>query len=484
MRAWPRVDPLDKPWLWIAVVLLVHTGVFFALPPQGWLVRDEVAYVKQAAAFARGSATAELWDGTRGRFTAAIPSQYPPGTSLLMALPVRVFGPRGAFLVPWLASLVLVLGTALWLQREGHSPLFALLTLTYPPTIVLSRLAMSDVPSAALVASSLALFATGVTRARPGAWLGAGLLCGASLCLRETNPLLLLPLFAGALLRRERHAWALILGSGVGAALRLLSSELLFGDPFFHRPVGEGFTIAAFAAHLPIYLFAALCFVPGGLYWVLRYRGPRRIEIAGTVFGFIAFYAAYRYAAWQSGFVKTLILAPRYLIPMTPLLALCAAAAFTRSRADAHGTSARARRYLPAALVIATCLLTTSIAVGMNVHARRQSRIQDAIAAHVAADDLVVTNVLATEKLLFGARIEKYVDLQTISDLRSVLGHADRFWVIVLDRRDSAFWLAMQARNEARLRASAARVRLELVLERSFPSAGDQRLRIFRARVD
>ena len=69
----------------------------------------------------------------------------------------------------------------------------------------------------------------------------------------------------------------------------------------------------------------------------------------------------------------------------------------------------------------------------MSVHARGQSRIQDAIAAHVGPDDLVVTNALAQASL--GARHEKYVDLQSLSDLRSVLGHADRVWVIVLDRK-------------------------------------------------
>ena len=469
---------LQTPWLWLSIVLIVHSAAFFAFYPQAWLVHDETFYVRQAAAFAQGRATLELWDPARQAFAAKLASPYPPGTSLLMALPVRLFGLPGAFLVSWLSSLLLVLATSAWLQCQGHSPLFALLALAYPPTLVLSRLAMSDVPSAALVASALLLFTIGLRSRRPTASLAAGVLGGASLCLRETNPLLLLPLFVGAVLRRDRHAFALMAGTALGGSLRLLGMAWLFGDPLAHRPLASRFGVVAFASHLPLYLLATLCFVPGGLIWVLRYRGPRRPEILCTALGFVAFYAAYGYAGAASGFTKSLILAPRYLIPLTPVLSLCAAQAFATARASASRAVGSTTAALPAVLVASTCVLAIANAVSMRAYADRQAPLRRAIAMRVQAGDLVVTDTLATDKLMLGLPGVKLVDLYELADVRRVLGRAERAWAILLDRDDSDVWRAIHGENDVRLRALGDAAALRQVLDVAY--AGGERLRIYR----
>ena len=219
----------------LATGLLLYAAGFLAFSPRVVSVRDEVAYIRQAAAFAAGEATVVEKEALSGQTRRVPASTYPPGTSALQAPFVSLGGWRWAALASLLCLAVTVLLLAGWLRREGRSPLFALLVLGYPPALALSRLAMSDLPSAAVVTLGLSLFWRG--QDGPGAWwLASGFTAGLSLLFRETNALLFAPLFTGALLRRERKALALMAGVAAAVPLRLLSSALLFASPFFHRP--------------------------------------------------------------------------------------------------------------------------------------------------------------------------------------------------------------------------------------------------------
>src|SRR5207248_10259471 len=102
---------------------------------------------------------------------------------------------------------------------------------------------------------------------------------GASVLLRETNALFLAPFIAGSLVRRERGALALSLGAAAGLALRPLASQLAFGDPFFTKVHGYGWSLQAALHNLPLCLFGAAVLVPLGLVAALGYRGPRRPEM-------------------------------------------------------------------------------------------------------------------------------------------------------------------------------------------------------------
>ena len=142
---------------------------------------------------------------------------------------VAAFGWQGAFAVPCLCLLAMVVLTGRWIASEGRSPVFALLLLGFPAVLVLGRVAMSDVPSGALVTLGMYLFWRGLDRGY-GWWMAAGFVAGASWVFRASNPALFLPLFVGAVLRREKKAWALVVGGLVGLTVRLSSHQLFFAS--------------------------------------------------------------------------------------------------------------------------------------------------------------------------------------------------------------------------------------------------------------
>ena len=154
------------------------------------------------------------------------PSRWP--------LPVALAGWRGAYVVPCLSLLAGVLLLGRWLQQEGRSPLFALLLLGYLPNLVMGRVAMSDVPSLFLVILGLWLFWRGSGRSWRW-WLASGFVAGGSMLFRESNPIPFAPFFAGALLRRERNVWALVVGGIAGLALRVGANAYFLDQPLHYR---------------------------------------------------------------------------------------------------------------------------------------------------------------------------------------------------------------------------------------------------------
>ncbi len=66
--------------------------------PDVLVVSDESFYVRQARAFADGSALVPVKDPWTGREQQLLPSAYPPGTSAFQAIFVRVGGWRAAVL--------------------------------------------------------------------------------------------------------------------------------------------------------------------------------------------------------------------------------------------------------------------------------------------------------------------------------------------------------------------------------------------------
>ena len=141
---------------WIVVVALASYWLGFALfPPAALGINDEVFYVHQAAAFARGAVADTVLDPLTGQPRRVLPSTYPVGTSLLQAPFVRLGGWRAAPVVSVLALTATVLLLTRWIGFAGGPPLAALLFLGFPPTLVLGRTAMSDVPGAFIVTLGL-----------------------------------------------------------------------------------------------------------------------------------------------------------------------------------------------------------------------------------------------------------------------------------------------------------------------------------------
>ena len=199
-------------------VLLLYAAGFLCFYPRALTNFDEVSYVRQAVSFAHG----QRHGGRRRsvyRPASKSASQRLSGRHLGVDVPfVWLAGWRGTFLLGLLRSR-----PARCSRRAGSpirevSPLYALAVLGYLPAMVMARTGMSDLPSACLVAAGLWLFWED-NQSTPWRRLAAGFLAGASICLREPNPVLFAIFFAGALFRRERHMVALILGGLAGVAL-------------------------------------------------------------------------------------------------------------------------------------------------------------------------------------------------------------------------------------------------------------------------
>jgi 4-amino-4-deoxy-L-arabinose transferase-like glycosyltransferase len=281
----------------VVIVVIVYALGFVAFWPRGIVVIDECDYINAAKTFADGKTTQAATDALSGTTTRVLPSSYPPGTSALAAPLVGLFGVRAAPLVSLFSFCVLGLLLARWLALEGRSPIFALLFLGYLPAVALGRVAMSDVPSALVVcAAQLLLFRSAPREGRAAAIRGsfaAGLLAGLSLVFRETNALFLVPLFIGAIARREGRSYALVSGAMIGVAVRLVAAAVVFGNPFFtdgHR----GWSFHDFGSHVFLYLVALLILAPLGFAAGLAYRGDRRAEIIATVL--LSFFSSQRSA--------------------------------------------------------------------------------------------------------------------------------------------------------------------------------------------
>lgn len=455
--------------VWLA--LFAYVLAFALFYPQVLTVSDEASYMRQAFAWSRGQTTVEILDPSTLEPAPVIPGDYPPGTSLLMAPLMAAGGWRAGFLLGPLSVCVVVLIMANWLQREGRNPLFSLLFLTYPATLVMSRCGMSDLPSAALVAASLYLlwFAQGRL-----SWMaGAGFVAGASLMLRETNALLCACFFLGALVRREKGWPALVAAGLAGTALRPLVQWLLLGDALHLKGNYPGFSFAALAHTAPFHLGALLLLFPGGLAFAALYRGQRRIELWATVAVFVGLYLVYDYNAAASAGLKQWVLTSRFFIPLLPLLVLACAECVTRLSAQAATPQARVAMARMGSLAAPALVLAAALAAWLvhwqhQLWASHQRGLLLALYAGTEADAPVITNLDASARFFneiyaseLGQRLVLSMDGCDDATLDRVLKRYGRCTIALVERQDSERWREATAARLARVEALKSRFAVE-----------------------
>jgi hypothetical protein len=301
---------------------------------------------------------------------------------------------------------------------------------------------------------------------RVAPWLAAGLLAGFSFGLREANALLFAPLFIGAVVRREKGWTFLVVGGALGLAVRGVAAWLFFDDPFHMKPP-NAFSLTAIGQAAPLYLLCLLVLVPGGLISVAGYRGSRRPEIVTTVVLFVLVHLAYGYSGEESGWTKRLVLGPRFFIPLLPFLALTAAEVWprwARQLWERRSPPKRATAARAASMVVVAALAATAVAiVGVQwAHAewtRDQATIRDAIYANTHDGSVIVSNSRATGKFmdhLYGQRLVLNREKVAAVHLSQLLVRQGRFYLVFLDRTDSAYWRE-NAMGNARFLSSLAR---------------------------
>jgi 4-amino-4-deoxy-L-arabinose transferase-like glycosyltransferase len=474
-------------WRIVLAVCALYVLAFLAFYPNAITNDDEAMYVRHAQIMLEGRASVvPKLDALTGESVDHVVSRYPIGTALMMVPFVALAGWKGAYLVPLLCLVGAVIVTGRWLREEGYSPLWALLVLGFPPALVMGRVAMSDVPSLAVVSVGLWLFWRGLDRGW-GYWMASGFIAGVSMIWRETNAVVFAPFFAGAVLRREKSYWAIVVGGLLGVGVRLQSSTLVFGDPFFYKaPYVIDF--AALLDRLPLYLLALLVFVPGGLLLVVFYRGRRWPELIAATILFVLLYLLQEYFMWGTSPLKRMILTPRYMLPILPLMALAAAEVLPRLWRRLQAWTPGPRRKLLEAVVAGVLVVWIAgvAAVAAAVHpafaawSLTQARISDAISSNTDPAGVLVTNIPLTRKFIRELD-QKYlpVDLEAMNpdvvmDLATRFGG---FHLVLLDRNDGPFGLE-QTRLNAEFLGSIEAMDPNLLFDQQM-SATD-RLRIWR----
>lgn len=467
------------------LVCAAYALSFLACYPHTLTNDDESHYLRQARLLLEGRSEITRIDPLSGVEESFAPVSYPIGTAVLMAPLVALGGWRASFMVPFLSLLLSVLVLARWLEDEGRSPLFALLVMGFPPALVMGRIAMSDVPSLAVVTVGLWLFWRGIEGGH-GWWLASGFLAGASWILRESNPIPFVPFFAGAVLRGERKTWALVVGGLAGLSLRVIENLSLYGE-FLHFKAGYHLALSSVPERLPLYLLAVLVFVPGGFVLSLLYRGRRWPELCIAVVGFVSVYLIQRYYTYETSELKRLITTPRYLLPIVPVMAFGMAesvprlwrAGLERASPTAHASLETWAPRLIGLWVGGILLASVAVHPAFHVWSSTQAEIRDALAKNIDDDAVLITNYMATQKFL-DEMDRKYTTLdQRNMEPEKVEQLADRYgevYVAFLDRSDSKFW-RRNMQDTAAFLAAIDRRREVVFDERMTPT---DRLRIWR----
>lgn len=460
--------------------------------PRVLVIGDEERYVAQALAFADGSLTIPGSGIIHPATPLAAMSDFPPGTSVLQVPFVFFGGWRAAPAASLLCLLVAALITMKWLRDAGREPAFALFVPGFFGAAFFGRVAMSDVPSAAVVASALWM----LWRAEEGrerssgssnrtAWaFGAATVAGASLLFRETNALLLLPLFVHALWTGTANRAALIAGGVVGVATRLAVAALVFGAPFYVRDSGYGFSPGSLRHTVVPYAFTLLVLFPLGGVLPLFYRGERAAALKTAVLSYVLVYLLYEYdSISENGPVKGLVLSTRFIVPASPLLAFMAADVFPRwYRGFGAGArqTARVATRIAAAAMVAGALMVHALA---SVQEAQPAAIARSISSHTRADRPVITNNKATLKYLSPAYAPRHIILRSAADsavLRQFQQQYPVLTVVLLDRRDSEMFREDAAENEQFLQR--LRRHCEIAAVHDTVPAEWARLRVLEAR--
>lgn len=417
---------------------------------------DEGMYVTHAMTLQAGHRTVPLVNALTRQVTQGVPSGYPvltavsqlPGIVLARLAGVTDFW-RGAYLSVLLAVFLTILSTRVLLQRLGLNPFWALIWLVFPPFIVMSRLATSDVLAAGWCALTLAVFAHGLTldpQKRPRIWLLAGFLAGASLCLREMAPLVPLVFFAGAFFRREKAWHWLLIGGLLGVALRPITSALSWHNPFFVKPHGGSFNFTNFRANFLADCAILTFLLPAGLPALLLYRGPRRPEVlvSGVVFTLV--HISYLFAVGTGGFFA-IVIGGRFFLLAVPVYIVAIAHAAERLQ-----PRMRPRTWLALQSLLAAGALVAAFAIHPVLHqwSRLHRDIRDRLCATVPPNVTLMTNLAVTGKYLLDFSCPRpNIDLNadTLKYFEQLKSHGP-IYVAIADRQDSTFWTQMGAEGQ------------------------------------
>ena len=305
----------------ISAAYLWFVCLFGLLFPFWIFIVDEVSYINQTFSIIDPNFKLYWTDAINQQSIDAILADYPLGTAFFLFPFVTLFGVKGIYLANlfFLLLSALLIRQTIGLLNNSRSGLTTYL-LCCLPILFYSRTAMSEMPSLLVISAAFYFYFSGFFRARYIFLFS--LLSTFSLWFREANILLfILPL--AHLLYRQKERW-LILGAGLALGLlpRILSSWLIYGNPFFVKDPGYGFSLHAIPENLPIYAIGVILLFPGLLYFILHFRTSRQQVLNVSIWGYLIFHLTYAYNGLDASGMKAVLLSSRFLIPTLPMAIL------------------------------------------------------------------------------------------------------------------------------------------------------------------
>ena len=307
------------------IIALFFTICYWAIFPKAFLISDEWGYTGRALAMLSGDKSLifnDLETGFQQDVLARL--SYPLGTSYLAALVIFVGGKKMCFLVGFFSLLFSQLLMSKMVLKLSGSSVVTLLTWCCVPCLVVSRTVMSDTP--ALLLSALFFYYYFNDWKTIKYYCLLGFIGGLSFLFREN----LIVLVAFFLLKsfydgNLKQRLCLILGFSLGIGIRLLSAYYFYNDPLYYKlmmPFGARF----FTPNGLFYGISLITVFPLAAFVVIAYRGKEQGVLKLTVLANFLFFSFYAYTGSISGFLRSIILANRFLIPLLPLFMVAYAA--------------------------------------------------------------------------------------------------------------------------------------------------------------
>jgi hypothetical protein len=226
-----------------------------------------------------------------------------------------------------------------------------------------------------------------------------------------------------------------------------------------------------------------LVFVPAGLLCAFLYRAHRWPELVATTFCFTLLFVLYDYNASPSSGLKQWVLAPRFFIPMLPILAFATAHTLpawwqrllARIRVQHRPTWLAFGRSAVvvwlAGIVIAGFIANRYHAIWGNNH----DQIVQAVYGNTDPTHPVLTDIPATVKFLnelHGRRIEGDLMGMSGTDIQKLLARYGAVNVMFFDRDDSDYWVQKAQHNRVLIENLTKQYPASIAVQQRYPGLG------------
>ncbi len=318
---------LENKYLLLGFFYLLLFAIFF---PKHIFMHAEISYLNRAFDLTEQFKDLSDYNFLKGTRFNNIQFNYPLGTSFLVASFIIFFGKKSIFsigAVCLLASYYLIWKTL----KKNKLPVFAsLLCFFFFPAVLMSRTLMPEMPSL-LICSLFTFIYLSDFKNRNVKMLIVSFLAGLSIWFRETNILLFAILLIGPLFKNPSFIFSLIPGFLLGLLPRLQSSDLVYGNPLFLIQNPGRFSFNHVWGNLPIYSIVFIFFFPLGLYFIFNIRNKKYRLFQLTAILYFVFHLIYGYNPTPLGDLKTIMLSPRFFVPLIPIMAIIYGSAIQNS---------------------------------------------------------------------------------------------------------------------------------------------------------